>query len=309
MDGDFVPKRWIHGQALLNQRVCRIQNFRPGVAPGFVFYLLTIHLKKLQSTIQGSTVAHLSSNDLLKSTFPLPPLEVQQDIVGILDTFTELEAELEAELVTRNKQYHHYRESLLTFSGARSVEMVPLSEIATRNSGTAITAEQMRNLHDDLGEVTVFAAGATKARIRREDLPPKDIVEKPGIVVKSRGYIGFEFCETPFTHKSELWSYCIDENMALPKFVKHFLETQSLRLQSLARSKSVKLPQLSVADTDKLLVPLPSIVVQSQICSLLDRFEALTKDITSGLPAEIDARRKQYEYYRNQLLTFKELVA
>jgi type I restriction enzyme S subunit len=301
---------YVNGRYALHQRAYRIRLKSESIETKFALYFMKSNFKKFILTkAVSATVTSIRKPMIMDFQIPVPPLEVQREIVRILDTFTELEAELEAELDARKKQYEHYRESVLSFTGDRSVGRVPLLEIATRNAGTAITAEQMRRLNDDLGEITVFAAGATKAKIRRQDLPAKDVINKPGIVVKSRGYIGFEYCETPFTHKSELWSYCIDEQVALPRFIKHFLETQSSRLQALARSKSVKLPQLSVADTDKLLVPLPSLQVQSHICELLDRFETLTNDLSSGLPAEIQTRRNQYEYYRNQLLTFKELVA
>ena len=77
--------------------------------------------------------------------------------------------------------------------------------------------------------------------------------------------------------------------------------------QQKARASSVKLPQLSVSDTDNFLVPLPSLEIQEKIVSILDRFTTLVNDLKSGLPAEIALRRKQYEYYRDKLLTFQPL--
>ncbi len=183
-----------------------------------------------------------------------------------------------------------------------------MGKFCHRNKGTSITADKMKSLHKEGGEVRIFAAGATQVQVNRRDIPQKDIIETPGIIIKSRGYIGFEFCETPFSHKAELWSYCVDETQALPRFVMHYLQTQAPRLQALARSKSVKLPQLAVADTDKLAIPLPSLGEQKTFCELLDKFEILTNDLAIGLPAEIEARRKQYEHYRDKLLTFKELA-
>lgn len=154
------------------------------------------------------------------------------------------------------------------------------------------------------GSVRVFTGGATIADVHESDIPDKDIIRLSSIIVKSRGNIGFTYYEKPFTHKNELWSYTID-NKNNQKFIYYFLLTQISKLQSLARATSVKLPQLSIKDTDKLLIPIPPLAIQKEIVAILDKFDALVNDISEGLPAEIDARRKQYEYYRKKLLTFK----
>jgi type I restriction enzyme S subunit len=284
------------------------KTYKARVLPKYL-YFFAFKLAEFTKTITNSSgYATVDMTRFKKFPFLIPPLEVQQEIVRILDTFTELEAELEAELGARKKQYEHYRGTILSFP-QEGVRWVAMAEFCLRNKGTSITADKMKSMHKEGGEVRIFAAGSTQAQVNRSDLPQKDIVETPGIVIKSRGYIGFEFCETPFSHKAELWSYCVDETQALPRFVMHYLQTQAPRLQALARSKSVKLPQLAVADTDKLAIPLPPIQQQKNICELLDRFEILTKDVVAGLPAEIEARRKQYEFYRNELLTFKEAAA
>ena len=93
------------------------------------------------------------------------------------------------------------------------------------------------------------------------------------------------------------------------KFLFYYLLAQSENLQHLARSKSVKLPQLSVSDTDNLLIPTPPLPVQEEIVRILDALDSLVTDLYSGLPAEIAARRKQYEYYRDKLLTFEKVAA
>ena len=115
MDGDFRVVRWKHGRALLNQRVCRLQEFTPEMLPDFMYYLVQDELDRIHSKIQGSTVKHLSSRELEQSIIPVPPLDVQGEIVRILDTFTELTAELTAELNLRKQQYQYYRDQLLTF--------------------------------------------------------------------------------------------------------------------------------------------------------------------------------------------------
>jgi len=120
--------------------------------------------------------------------------------------------------------------------------------------------------------------------------------------VKSRGYIGFEYYDKPFSHKNELWSYTIQDVNVNQKFVYYFLLTQVEKFQRKAKSCSVKLPQLSVSDTDKFKIPIPPLAIQQEIVKILDTFTTLEAE----LEAELEARKKQYEYYRNQVLTFDE---
>ena len=232
---------------------------------------------------------------------PVPPVEIQEAIVEILDKFTNLEAELEAELEARTLQYEYYRDSLFE---ALDCPRVPLGSLGVRNKGIAITASKMRTLEPGNKDVRIFAAGSTFVDTDSSFIPAKGILEGPAIIVKSRGHIGFEYYEGKFTHKNELWSYSLTSDLVEQKFIYYYLLTQAYHLHELARGKSVKLPQLAVKDTDELLVPLPSLEEQQRIVDILDRFDALTSSLSEGLPAELAARRSQYEYYRDQLLTF-----
>lgn len=173
----------------------------------------------------------------------------------------------------------------------------PLGSLGTRNKGTAMTASKMKTIGGG-GPIRVFAGGQTVADVAEDAIPAKDIVRVPSIIVKSRGHIGFSYYERPFTHKTELWSYTIDAPGVDQKFVYYYLLTQVEKLQVLARATSVKLPQLSVRDTDTLNVPVPPFEVQREIVRVLDKFTQLEAE----LEAELEARRAQYEHYRRELL-------
>ena len=180
------------------------------------------------------------------------------------------------------------------------VEWKKLGEVSGRNKGIPITAGQMSELASKDGNVRVFAAGSTIADID-ESLLPKNCTHKlPSIIVKSRGYIDFEFYEKPFTHKNEMWSYSFD-NKQEGKFIYYFLTTQTDFFRNKAKANSVKLPQLCVADTDNYLIPIPSLEEQTRIVGILDTFTASI----DNLKQQIAQRRKQYEYYRDQLLNLE----
>ena len=177
------------------------------------------------------------------------------------------------------------------------VEWKKLGEVSGRNKGIPITAGQMSELASKDGNVRVFAAGSTIADID-ESLLPKNCAHKlPSIIVKSRGYIDFEFYEKPFTHKNEMWSYSFD-NKQEGKFIYYFLTTQTDFFRNKAKANSVKLPQLCVADTDNYLIPIPSLEEQTRIVGILDTFTSAIDNLNE----QIAQRRKQYEYYLDQLL-------
>ena len=191
----------------------------------------------------------------------------------------------------------NYIEKLVAELCPEGVEYVELGRLGKRNSGTSITAAKMKQIKNPGGEIRIFAAGNNNITAKSNDVPEKDILLGPSIIVKSRGHIGFEYYEGKFTHKSELWSYTLNNSEVNQKYVYYFLLTCSQYLQKLARSKSVKLPQLAVRDTDNLLVPIPPLEVQNAIVEILDKFTKLEAE----LEAELAARRAQYEYYRNSL--------
>ena len=177
------------------------------------------------------------------------------------------------------------------------VDYHPLGSLGNRNKGTAITAAKMRSLEPGNKDLRIFAAGSTFVDTDSSNIPAKDILHGPAIIVKSRGYIGFEYYEKSFTHKNEMWSYTLDSSIVDQKFIYYYLLTQAYYLQELARSKSVKLPQLSVKDTDSLEVPVPPLEIQEAIVEILDKFTNLEAE----LEAELEARTLQYEYYRDSL--------
>ena len=289
---------------LCNQRFTVLilkDEFKNLLSPKFIYYYSFILDRWCLSNTTQSSFASVDMKRFKKFEFPVPPMEIQEAIVEILDKFTNLEAELEAELEARTLQYEYYRDSLFE---ALDCPRVPLGSLGIRNKGITITASKMRTLEPGNKDVRIFAAGSTFIDTDSSFIPDKGILEGPAIIVKSRGYIGFEYYEGKFTHKNELWSYSLTSDLVEQKFIYYYLLTQAYHLHELARGKSVKLPQLAVKDTDELLVPVPSLEEQQRIVDILDRFDALTSSLSEGLPAELAARRSQYEYYRDQLLTF-----
>lgn len=176
------------------------------------------------------------------------------------------------------------------------VEWKRLGDVCSRQKGMSITATKMKEIADSSGDVVVFGGGKTKVLACREKLPNGNIIETPSVVVKSRGNIGFEYCEVPFTNKNELWSYSSASTDIDIKYV-YYLESNRTYFQEAA--KSGKLPQISTGVTDNYEIPVPPYEVQREIVRILDSF--------TELEAELEARKAQYAYYRDRLLSRESL--
>jgi type I restriction enzyme, S subunit len=289
---------------LSNQRFTNIslkEEYQDHFDIKFVFYYCFILCSWCKKNTTVSNFSSVDMNGFKKFKFPIPPLHVQTEIVRILDTFTALTAELTAELTTRKKQYNYYRDNLLTFK-EDEVEWKALGEILHRTKGTKITASKMKEIHKNNAPLKIFAGGKTFALVNFDDIPEKDINREPSIIVKSRGIIEFEYYDKPFSHKNEMWSYHSKDGNINIKYVYYFLKTKELHFQNIG--SKMQMPQIATPDTDKFIIPIPSVSIQNRIVEILDKFDALTNSITEGLPREIALRQKQYEYYRNLLLDF-----
>lgn len=300
----------------------------------FVYYWLKNMQQQLHSLKRGSGVPHVYAKDVAKILIAVPPLEIQKEIVSILDKFTQLEAELEAELEARRTQYEVTRDRLLDFSGDPSThpmgekirelcpEGVNAKSIgsfasclsgATPRSGVSAYWSQGTIPWMSSGEVNKGAIFATEKMISEQGynscstkmVPANSVVIALAGQGKTRGMVAItriELC----TNQS-LCSIVCDETV-IPEYLLHFLRTQYQNLRTLSSGDGGR-GGLNLTMIRDYHVPVPPLEVQKQIVTILDKLDALVNDISSGIPAEIKARRKQYEYYRNKLLTFKELDA
>ena len=308
--------------AYLNQRTGKFEP-KESLNNRFLYHFLQTQVSNMYKMAGGGAQPNLSSNDLKsKIVIPVPPLPVQEEIVRILDSFTELQAELQAELQKRLQQYNYYRDNLLSFEGRTDVEWKKLGELGVFYGGlSGKTKDDFSNgnakfisyknvfynlsLNVDTDERVKIVEGEKQNTIQYGDILFTGSSETPD-------ECGMSSVLTQKTdEKLYLNSFCFGYRLHNPSlfcldFLKHLFRSSELRKQIGKTASGTTRFNVSKKRFAEVSIPVPPLLVQKQIANILDKFYALTTDITAGLPAEIEARRKQYEYYRDQLLTFKQ---
>lgn len=291
----------------------------------FLYYYLDSKYEELRTISNGDgSRGGLSLKILSPYRIPVPPLEVQREIVRILDTFTELTSELTEnllkELNARQKQYEYYRDKLLSFGEngggetRSNIEFFLVAEIADTNIGLATTVTKYKAnqgvllIHNsDIQENEIvlkqheyiteaFAEKNHKKRLQENDVitvHTGDVGTSAVISKEYAGAIGF----------TTITSRIRNPQKVLPEYFCHYLNSHRCKAEIASMTISDR-SNLNQSCFEKLRIPIPPIDEQRRIVTILDHFSTLCTDLTSGLPAEIEARKKQYEYYRDKLLSF-----
>lgn len=280
-------------------------------------YLKYVYATQPWKISTGGTIARLYNDNILDTKIAVPPLEVQDEIVHVLDDFMLLSAELSAELKARQKQYEYYRDELLTFKNEK-YEYMTLGEIATdmyRGNGikrTDVTETGIPCVR--YGEIYTSYNVTFKECISHTDesiISSKKYFEHGDVLFaitgesvdeigKSIVYLGNNKCLAG-------GDMVVMKHNQNPKYMAYVLSTTQAQMQKSKGKVKSKVVHSSVPDLKEISIPIPPLEVQEKVANMLERFDKLCNDITEGLPAEIEARQKQYEYYRDKLLTFKEL--
>ena len=295
--------------------------------PGFLKYLFRdINIRKqIIKTANGVTRFNVSKKRFQEVIIPIPPLPIQEAIVDILDKFTKLEAELEAELEARKSQYEYYRNELLTpiekdgkwWLNGVEVEWKKLGEIGECKAGATprTTIKEYWNNGTipwmNSGEVNKRQIYETENRITElgfnnsstKMVPANTVVVALAGQGKTRGTVAIT--RIPLCTNQSLCSIVIENSSINNNYVYYYMITQYNKLRRISSGDGTR-GGLNIPMIQNYIIPLPPLSEQERIVSILDKFDALVNDITVGLPAEIEARRKQYEYYRNKLLTFEK---
>ena len=297
----------------------------------FLFYLLKSKYDDILKLIHGTTIPGISIEDVRNLKINIPPIEIQNEIVKILDTFTQLEAELEAELEARDKQYQYYRNKLLDFDNNKKL-LKKLFEKDNKEIDNKIVWKCLGDVFEikngftpsknnselwENGTIPWFKLDDirsngnilydskikvnSKAMINKEPFKENSIIISTTATIGEHALIRCKFiCNQQFTILSANNIY---EKLMNPKFIFYYFFNISNILKS--KTKNINLPIINIKEIKDMLIPIPSLEIQTKIVNILDKLQDYSKDIKTGLPLEIEQRQKQYEYYRNLLLDFK----
>jgi type I restriction/modification specificity protein len=296
----------------------------PFLLSRFIFYVLQSKDFQIKGKVRIAGIPTLDSNVLEQFPIPIPPLRVQARIVEILDKFTQLEAQLEAELQAeleaRKKQYAYYRDQLLNFSQYHplnvNIEWRTLGEVAELIRGNGLSKKDFSEfgipaIH--YGQIYTYYGNETEETLSFVSPETAKKLQKvyPGNIVITNTSENIEdVC------KSVLYSGNVEavtgghatiirpKDYILSKYLVYYTLTLDFFTQKKRLAKGTKVIDVSAKDLAKIVIPLPPLSEQHRIVDILDRFDTLINSISEGLPKEIALRRKQYEYYRDALLSF-----
>lgn len=278
----------------------------------YCFQTTTFSVQKRRHA-KGTKVIDVSAKDLAKIKIPIPPLAIQEEIVKILDSFTELEAGLEAELETRKKQYEYYRDELLTFGDdVEWKELGGLCDIGDGLHGTPSYDHSGRyyfiNGNNLSGGKIVFGSKTKKVDdsiFKRYGIP---FEAKNTVLMSINGTIGSVsiFNNEKVVLGKSIAYFNLKVEHLYSRFLFYFLQTTFANKYYEKQKTGSTIKNLGLKALRQFKIPVPSPSKQRRIVAMLDKFDALVNDISVGLPAELKARRAQYEYYRDKLLIFKE---
>lgn len=252
----------------------------------------------------GTKVIDVSAKKLMEIRIPIPPLKVQREIVRILDEFTQLEAdlaaELEAELEARRRQYYNYRSELLAFDADAAIR--PLGDLAENldRRRKPVTRDARTP-----GDIPYYGASGVVDYV-------SDFIFDGEFLLVSEDGANLLARSTPiaFSISGKAWVNNHAHVLSFETYVeRRFVEIYLNSIDLSPYISGAAQPKLNKANLNRIPIPDPSFDEKERVVALLDKFDALVNDLSVGLPAELAARRKQYEYYRDQLLTFKEIVA
>lgn len=297
------------------QRTYVIYDFKE-INVKFLLHYLNGYLKEyiLRNCKKGS-VPYITLPMLQKFSVPVPPLEVQCEIVHILDDFTLLSAELSAELKARQKQYEYYSEKLLNENCEENY--VRLGDITkTITKGTTpkrfadkginfIKTEAFDGMNINKNKLSFVDKETHNGFLKRSILEENDILFTiAGATIGKMAIVKKELLPANTNQALAIIRLKDDINVHYIKFI---LKSSFMKKYIKKCIKGSAQPNLNLQQLNDFLVPFPNDEKQKEIMNILERFDKLCNDISEGLPAEIEARQKQYEYYRDKLLTFKEL--
>lgn len=281
----------------------------------YLYFFLKNSERKMMLSKYGAGIPSLSKESVNKLLIPIPPLSIQQEIVRILDTFTELTANLQTELDARKKQYAYYRDCLLNFEGVDGVEWKKLGEICVivRGASPRPINKFLTSGSEGVNWIKIGDTKAgvkyiteTKEKITKEGASKSRYVKKGDFILSNSMSFGRPYILAVDGCIHDGWlSISAFENVLISDYFYYILNSAKVQQEmKMKASFGGAVQNLNVDIVKSLEIPIPPLPEQRRIVAILDHFETLVNDLSVGLPAELEARRKQYEYYRDKLLTF-----
>lgn len=268
----------------------------------YIYHVLLLKQGRIKSQVRRASIPRLSNTAIRHLEIPVPPIEIQHEVVRILDNFMELEAELEAELAGRIEQYEYYRDHMLDEKNlermdGKPAEMKKLGDVATIKTGSK-PSEILES-----GPFLYINAGTTPSGFAELANTEEDTVTTPSRGQGGIGFVGYQ--PNPFWCGPLCYRIKAKTDQLLNKYIAYYLSSRADLIKKCMKKGGT--PAVNRSDLLLIELPVPSLATQERIVDILNRFDTLTTSPTDGIPAEIAMRREQYEYWRSRILDFPRL--
>lgn len=279
----------------------------------FLYYCMLSQMKLIASFYRGSGIKHPEMAKVLDLEIPVPPLPVQEEIVRVLDTFADLQIELQIELQKRKQQYNHYRDSLLSFDGRTDLDWKRLGEMVKIGDGLHGTPHYSPSTGyyfingNNLQNGTIVFDSYTKQISEEEYERIKVDLDDNTLLMSINGTVGniaFYRREHIALGKSAAY-FTVNPDIISKVYLYYYLQSSQAHSYYEQVQTGSTIKNLGLKSLREMAIPVPPLPEQERIASILNRFDTITNDLTQGLPAEIAARKMQFEYYRDALLSFR----
>ena len=303
----LTSKFWAGAHCYVVERCEDIVDYR------YLYHVIKMNEFDLMNSQIGAGIPSVSLKDLGNVIVPVPPLEVQREIVQILDKFTLLTAELTAELTARKQQYEHYRDSLLSFNS--EIKNLPLNDIMIsikdgshnppKDAGYAtnlpmISAQNINNGIIDFTNVRFLTDSDFTLEHKRTNIQRNDVLLT---IVGAVGRVAVVNTDKKFTCQRSVCILKPNCELIDSEYLKFILESSNIQNYFINNSNGAAQKGIYLNQIKNIMIPVPSLEIQKRLVKVLNNFDKICSDLGIGLPAEIEARQQQYEYYRSKLLT------
>ena len=292
----YANPKYVNGYFISSNNIIIESKNREKISTKYLYYFVISNEKRIY--VETSTYPKFDKPSFNMLKIPLPPLRVQEEIVKILDKFTDLENELENELRMRKMQFNAYCDKLLTFDNG--VRFEKLGDVCLLNRYKQLSAEKLKSLKTNNGDIHLLPSSRNFDWITTKQLAGNLVCHGEVFTIGRANFANPKYVDGYFISSNNIIIESKNKQKLSTKYLYYFVISNEKHIYI----ETPTYPKFDASSFNTLTIPVPPLEKQKEIVEKLDKFNEMCNEISEGLPLEIELRKKQYEFYRNKLLSF-----